>query len=239
MPNLICKDHIIPYRVVRHARARNIIISVTAHGIRLTVPKYEPRKRALQFLEEKKKWVAQQYSQFRRHKYFLYQNAINGKGIPLLGRNYPVEILRNNVRSPKVTFTADAFNIHIKEHDDGHVEAEIIREALKSWYKSTAYDHIIRQVEYFSEEMKLAFNKIAVRDQKTIWGSCSARRILSFNWRLILLSPDVINYVIVHELAHLRYTKHGKMFWRLISKYVQNYILMDQSLKEYDAYLFL
>lgn len=98
---------------------------------------------------------------------------------------------------------------------------------------------LIRRVQYFSEEMKLAFNKIAVRDQKTLWGSCSARRTLSFNWRLILLSPGVIDYVIVHELTHLRYAKHGKMFWRMISKYVHDYSLMEQRLKEHDSYLFL
>jgi hypothetical protein len=66
--------------------------------------------------------------------------------------------------------------------------------------------------------------RITIRDQRTRWGSASRSGTLSFNWRLILAPPEVLDYVVVHELAHLRWAGHGKRFWSLVGKHFRNYL---------------
>ncbi|MEK9156044.1 MAG: M48 family metallopeptidase [Patescibacteria group bacterium] len=72
---------------------------------------------------------------------------------------------------------------------------------------------IIERVKRLACNHNFSYNKITVRDQKTIWGSCSRQKNLSFNWRLILLIPELLDYVICHELAHLRHPNHSNDFW--------------------------
>jgi predicted metal-dependent hydrolase len=64
----------------------------------------------------------------------------------------------------------------------------------------------------------VSFDRLAIRDQRTRWGSCSSRRTLSFNWRLVLAPPEVLDYVAVHELCHLRVPNHSARFWRLVEQ---------------------
>jgi predicted metal-dependent hydrolase len=67
-----------------------------------------------------------------------------------------------------------------------------------------------------AQELDVTYNRIEIRDQRTRWGSCSTRGTLSFNWRLVLAPYDVLDYVVVHELCHLREPNHSKRFWKLV-----------------------
>jgi len=67
-----------------------------------------------------------------------------------------------------------------------------------------------------AERLAVTYERIRIGDQRTLWGSCSARGTLSFNWRLVLAPLEVLDYVVVHELCHLRVPNHSKRFWRLV-----------------------
>ena len=67
--------------------------------------------------------------------------------------------------------------------------------------------------------MGLSYNRLIIKGQKTLWGSCSRKRNLNFNWRLMMALEPVIIYVVVHELAHLKFMNHSRKFWQLVEKY--------------------
>ena len=71
--------------------------------------------------------------------------------------------------------------------------------------------------------MQTSYNKITLRRQKTRWGSCSSKKNLNFNWQLVYFEPKIIDYVIIHELAHLTHMNHSKNFWQLVEKYDPEY----------------
>jgi len=90
---------------------------------------------------------------------------------------------------------------------------------LEQWLKSQAVKMINEKVNKFSKTMGLHYNRVVVRDQKSRWGSCSCLKNLNFNWRLIMAPEAVLDYVIIHELCHLKEMSHSKAFWDLVAKY--------------------
>jgi len=84
--------------------------------------------------------------------------------------------------------------------------------------KNKAYKLVFEKVNFWVEKMWLSYNKISVRNQKTKWGSCSTKWNLNFNYKIIFLNQEDQDYLIVHELAHLKYMNHSKYFWDLVCK---------------------
>lgn len=89
------------------------------------------------------------------------------------------------------------------------------------------------RLAFFNQHYKLRYARISVRDQKTRWGSCSANKTLSFNFRLALLPPELADYIVVHELCHLKEMNHSCRFWNLVSQTVPDYPLKRSKLKKY------
>jgi predicted metal-dependent hydrolase len=94
---------------------------------------------------------------------------------------------------------------------------------LEQWLRSAARQIITQRVEIISKALKLSYNRIFIRNQKTRWGSCSQKRNLNFNWRLVMAPPDVLDYIIIHELMHLIELNHSKKFWRLVADVCPDY----------------
>lgn len=89
--------------------------------------------------------------------------------------------------------------------------------------REAARVRIEERLAHFSERMGLAYGKVSVRDQKTRWGSCSSKGNLNFNWRLVFAPGAVLDYVVVHELAHLRELNHSRRFWKLVERFSPDY----------------
>lgn len=102
-------------------------------------------------------------------------------------------------------------------------EIQPLSEAQARLYRESAREIFRAKAEYYSGVMGVTFGRIAVRDQKTRWGSCSARGNLNFNWRLILAPAGVLDYVVVHELAHRREMNHSARFWAVVEKAMPDY----------------
>ena len=98
--------------------------------------------------------------------------------------------------------------------------------------KRLAKELLLKKCRYFAERMGVSYGTVTVREQKTRWGSCSAKGNLNFNWRLLLMPERVMDYVIVHELAHRREMNHSAAFWQIVETYLPDYRERRQWLKE-------
>ena len=85
---------------------------------------------------------------------------------------------------------------------------------------------------YFAKRMGVDYGRITIREQKTRWGSCSSKGNLNFNWKLVLLDPELLDYVVVHELAHRREMNHSKNFWKIVEAELPDYRDRRRRLKE-------
>lgn len=95
-----------------------------------------------------------------------------------------------------------------------------------------AKETITKRVSYFARLMGVSYRNITIREQKTRWGSCSSEKNLNFNWKLILAPPEVLNYVVIHELCHLKEMNHSKAFWDEVEKVMPEYETYKLWLKE-------
>jgi predicted metal-dependent hydrolase len=94
---------------------------------------------------------------------------------------------------------------------------------LDRWYRKEAKRVIMERLTHFADRYNLAYNRVFIRDQKTLWGSCSSERNLSFNWQLIQTPLDIIDYIVAHELVHTEILRHSEAFWaKVASLYPQH-----------------
>ena len=112
-----------------------------------------------------------------------------------------------------------------------------LKEINKDQVLTFAKDSLVCRVSYHSKRLGLKFGSLSVRDQSSRWGSCSARRGISLNWRLLLLSPALQDYIILHELAHLSEMNHSKRFWSLLDHYDPLRVVHEAELDQISAKL--
>lgn len=98
-----------------------------------------------------------------------------------------------------------------------------IWEEMAAGERKKAKEKILERVRYYANEMQVSYQTVAMRNQKSRWGSCSAKGNLNFNYRLAYLPEEILDYVVVHELAHRRYMDHSKKFWQVVEKFCPEY----------------
>ena len=91
------------------------------------------------------------------------------------------------------------------------------------------------RVSYYAEKMKVTYGRLTIRNQKTRWGSCSSKGNLNFNYRLYFLPKELLDYVVVHELAHRIHMNHSPAFWQVVEQYCPNYRKYRQELKKIES----
>lgn len=119
-------------------------------------------------------------------------------------------------------------------------DAELRRlEILEKRYRNAARQLFENRVAYYHRMTGGRYTSITVRDQKTRWGSCSSRGTLSFNYRLVFAPPEILDYVVVHELCHLTYMNHSKDFWNMVASVMPEYKMHRKWLREHGQELSL
>ncbi len=99
--------------------------------------------------------------------------------------------------------------------------------------KTKAYIHIKERLEFFNNFYGYQYNRISIRNQKSRWGSCSSKKNLNFNYKILFLPPEICDYIVVHELCHLKELNHSRFFWDLVFKTIPDYKEIRKKLLKY------
>ncbi len=108
----------------------------------------------------------------------------------------------------------------------------VITEEMRKEGIQKAREIFPERVEYYAKKMGISYGRITIREQKTRWGSCSSKGNLNFNWKLTLMPPDILDYVVVHELAHRREMNHSRAFWKIVEQMLPDYKERRKRLRE-------
>lgn len=119
-----------------------------------------------------------------------------------------------------------------KEKEADSMKIQPLSEAEQRLYRDKAREIFEQKVSYYAQMMGVSYGRIAIRDQKTRWGSCSGEGNLNFNWRLIFAPAGVLDYVVVHELAHRKEMNHSPRFWKVVEDTMPEYRKYQKWLKE-------
>ena len=145
---------------------------------------------------------------------------VSGETLPYLGRNVRliVEPSVGGVRSPEVRFDHWRFRIAVPQFLEGDERRERVRRAVVGWYRGRAGERLPACVGRWQPRLgRSPVPRVLIRDQRQRWGSCAPDGTLRFNWRAVMLEPALIDYIVVHELAHLAVRSHSPEFWRIVA----------------------
>ncbi len=199
----------IEYEVCRSTDATKPRIDVDIHGVTVVLP--EPEEKApTQLLRDNAAWVVEKTREYDRYRKKAPKRCFEeGESFPYLGQPHEI-IVEQRPSSSVVDGT-----FRLAEH---HVANTSVRRALETLYRRNARQRFGRRADHFAEEMDVEYDQIEIRNQRTRWGSCSTNGTLGLNWRLMMAPPEIIDYIIVHELAHLREANHSPAFWSLVAE---------------------
>ena len=142
-----------------------------------------------------------------------------GEALPLMGKFLPLLVEESNVKRTAVTSDGEGITVLLPPGLPGEDRRREVEAAIVRWYRGQLEGYLRRRVARWLPAMdRTEVPKILVRDQRSRWGSCSSDGTLRFSWRLAMLEPDLIDSVIVHELAHLDVMDHSPAFWRVVLK---------------------
>lgn len=206
------------YQLRKSQRARNISISIKANGqVILTCPHFCPTKKAEEFLLLKEGWIKKKIAFLKSKK-----SAINYQQVNIFGKKYQITLLNDHSQNYGIKIINEIVQINqLNTQNINHPPAKM--PVLIRFLKNTAEKYLIPRTHQLAKKMKISFQKISLRSQETRWGSCSSLGNLNFNWRLIHYHPEIIDYVIIHELAHRRQMNHSARFWQLVAQYDPSY----------------
>ena len=145
-------------------------------------------------------------------------------------RNYPQSRIDTFLKEKQAWVLAKVEEQKEKEADSMKIQP--LSEAEQRLYRDKAREIFEQKVSYYAQMMGVSYGRIAIRDQKTRWGSCSGEGNLNFNWRLIFAPAGVLDYVVVHELAHRKEMNHSPRFWKVVEDTMPEYRKYQKWLKE-------
>ena len=149
---------------------------------------------------------------------------VSGESFLYLGRHYRLKVIEDQFPdSSEVKLKGGRFWIHVPPISDEHSQQEIIQDALKSWFRRKAERKLKERAERYAPKIGVTIKGIVVKNQMKRWGSCTKGGVLHVNYRVAMAPMSVIDYVIVHELAHLKFPKHSNRFWKEIRKLLPDY----------------
>lgn len=216
----------IPLAVIRSPRARRYLLRMRADGlVRLIIPRGGSAGEARKFAERNSAWLERQIQYFasqpqRSREWFV--------GTEILFRGEPVKIATgNNDRS--IRFATESLDIANSSAD--------LRPAIERHLRALAIKELPPRVFEFAALHQLKVHRVSVRSQRSRWGSCSRRGTISLNWRLVQIPLFVRDYIILHELMHLRQMNHSWKFWREVEAVCPDHKIAKQWLKQHPGLL--
>lgn len=157
---------------------------------------------------------------------------VSGETLPYLGREVRMDVTHADVPAVRIAFRHWAFDVTVPSRLDGDERRAFIRAAFVKWYRRRAADAVRRSVARWSTVLPVAPKGAVIRDQRQRWGSCGPDGMLRFNWRIVMSDSALLDYVVVHELAHLLHRNHSREFWNTVERAIPDYSVRRQRLKE-------
>lgn len=220
----------ISYRLERRTR-RTIGLRIGVEGLIVHAPKRLSQSLLENALLQKADWIRKKLGQMQANQPPLLQWE-DGAELHYLGN--PIRLrLSRDVANRKPLFEQGELHLRLTEIED----AAAVAARVTQWYKKAALPDFSRRLELFATKLGEPLPRLMLSSAKTRWGSCNSKREIRINWRLIQAPPPLINYVICHELAHLKEMNHSPRFWQVVEHLYPEYRAAERALKQLSPHL--
>jgi predicted metal-dependent hydrolase len=230
-------DAMVGYAFAR-AKRKSIGFVIGPEGLVVRAPRWTPLHEVDAALQEKGAWILRKLQESRERQSRAHSVRVewrNGVAIPFLGQTITV------VLDPAHGFSGKGAQLKADDASDLRMlhiglpktaSAEQIRDSVQAWLMRQASAHFTQRLDHFAPLLGVQWKKLRLSNAGTRWGSASSDGSIRLNWRLIHLREPVIDYVVAHELSHLRVMNHSAHFWNTVATVVPDYQDLRGQLKE-------
>lgn len=220
-------DKHISYTLKRSSRRRSIGLQINDNGLTVSMPLRASEKWLHSVLQEKAGWVVDKLENWQSKKAPV-QKWAEGEPILFRGETFTLRVVPALFKTPP-HLTPKELIIHVV--DSGNQAA--IKKAVLQWYKQEALRVFEECVEHFAPLMGVAPQELKLSSARTQWGSCTAQGVVRLNWQLVTMPLHLIDYVVIHELAHLREMNHSPAFWCVVENVCPDYAKVRKELHKW------
>ena len=204
-------DVFYPVLVKVTARKKTISIRVFKNKIIINAPNFIEENFILNLLERKKKWISKNLlnSNYKDNNNFRIGEAY------YLGKKYKINVKKGSYN--KIIMNKDNLElIYVRKNTK-------IKNILENWYKKKCFYLLHDRINFFAKQINVEYKDFLIRSYKARLGSCDNKKSISFNWKLIFMPAEVIDYVVIHELCHIVHFNHSKLFWNEVYLHCPKY----------------
>lgn len=226
----------INYTLKRSRKRRKTISLNISHNNEIVVhaPYFTPAREINSFVLEKQNWINKTIKkQAGRALLNKEKEFVTGEKFYYLGESFELEAYFEPKEKPGLIFKNGRF--YLNAPDDNEIKNKL----FIAWYKQKALEHISGRVNFYCAMLNVRARGVRISLARQRWGSCSPDNKLAFSFRLIMMPPEIIDYVIVHELMHIREKSHSTRFWKLVEEAMPQYKIHRRRLRELgESYVF-
>ena len=205
--------------VERTNRKKSVSIQVGPGRVRVLAPKRLADRHIRRLLEKREPWIREQ---------LLFQKSlpkpkeyVSGEPFTYLGKTYPLRVLSGCPAGVKLK--NGRLSVSVPRPPAGNDAGQVVRELLKTWYWKCAERHLMEKTRARARLLGVTPRSVSLRDYKSRWGSCGIRGDIRYNWRIIIAPPRIVDYLVVHEVCHLRRLNHSPQFWHCVESQFPDY----------------
>lgn len=226
MPSLKYGTTSIQYYISYKEGKNDVTISVDRiEGVHVIAPPNVNGEKIDEVLRKKAPWILGKLNEISEiRKDISKREFLSGEKLPYLGRNYRLKIITSpDSKDATVVFHNGRFVAMIPHGVSDNWRQARLRNEFKKWYIEHGHQKIQERLRLFCPRMECYPTKIIVKEQENRWGSCTKNGTININWRILMAPMRVVDYVIVHELAHLKYPDHSFEFWNTVQAILPDY----------------
>jgi predicted metal-dependent hydrolase len=210
----------IPYYIIKSNHIKTSEIIVDADKVTIRTPLDKDLSEIKKILLDKAGWILKKQKEYKEAVPQLIKPTFKEDStLPYLGRNYPLRILKKQ-KDNNIELVDGKFVVGIKSSKN---DSKIIKKWYEKWLMENSYHTFNDKLEEYSQILGVKTTEIAIKNLKNRWGSLTKNGVINLNVNLIKAPEDVIDYIILHELCHLKIKEHSHHYWSLIYKHMPNY----------------
>lgn len=232
----------IDYRIEYKSNKKDVTVSIDwNNGVKVVAPPTITQERLDSILLKKAPWILKkqfEFDEIQEPKSSL--EFLSGEKIQYLGKRYKLKVERSkSITVPKLSYSNGKFTAEIPISLSTDKRTSELQRLCIEWYKTRGLEKIQERINIYSSKMELIPIKLVLKDQELRWGSCTNNGTILINWRIMMAPMRIVDYVVVHEMAHLRYPDHSEVFWRYLSSILPDYEVRKEWLRIFGPTLFL
>lgn len=210
------------FKIIRKVHRKTASIVILPNGeVEIRVPAFLREKEILQFADRKKKWIKRKLKELSESEYHVIDHQYeSGEKIPLMGFFYTLSV---NQGRDGVAIHGDALSVCVPHGLKGAEKNLRVKDLITAHLYKTALEILRKKSEFFGERYDLHPVYVSVKDYRSRWGCCFSDGRIFFNWRIILAPEAIVDYVVVHEICHLREQNHAEQFWLLVEQEIPDW----------------